>query len=122
MPWNDDELSPETNLITEQLEAINKRGVLTINSQPNVNGAPSSDSKVGWGSPNGYIYQKVRICFWITYFLYFETLFKFSSHGIHKVFIFKLAGLSGVLHHKRIWYCFEKNFEELSSSELPYCE
>lgn len=87
MPWNDDELSPETNLITEQLEAINKRGVLTINSQPNVNGAPSSDSKVGWGSPNGYIYQKVRICFWITYFLYFETLFKFSSHGIHMIFI-----------------------------------
>lgn len=63
MPWNDEELSPETNLIKEQLEAINKRGVLTINSQPNVNGAPSSDSKVGWGSPNGYIYQKVRICF-----------------------------------------------------------
>lgn len=120
MPWNDDELSPETNLITEQLEAINKRGVLTINSQPNVNGAPSSDSKVGWGSPNGYIYQKVRICFWITYLLYFEgkisslkhydfssekitgmkkdflgrfivgnveTLFKFSSHGIHMILI-----------------------------------
>lgn len=61
MPWNDDELSPETGFIKEQLEAINKRGVLTINSQPSINGAPSSDSKVGWGSPNGYIYQKVSV-------------------------------------------------------------
>lgn len=66
MPWNDEELSPETNLIKEQLEAINKRGVLTINSQPNVNGAPSSDSKVGWGSPNGYIYQKAYLEFFTT--------------------------------------------------------
>ena len=68
MPWNDDELSAETNLITEQLEAINKRGVLTINSQPNVNGAPSSDIKVGWGSPNGYIYQKVSLGPYLDFF------------------------------------------------------
>lgn len=69
MPWNDDELSAETNLITEQLEAINKRGVLTINSQPNVNGAPSSDIKVGWGSPNGYIYQKVSLGPYLDFYL-----------------------------------------------------
>ena len=59
IPWNDDELSPETSLITEKLAAINKRGVLTINSQPSVNGLPSNDPQVGWGAPNGYIYQKV---------------------------------------------------------------
>ena len=63
MPWNDEELQPETGLISERLASINGRGVLTINSQPNVNGASSSDPKVGWGVNDGYIYQKVQsIC------------------------------------------------------------
>ena len=63
MPWNDEELQPETGLISERLASINGRGVLTINSQPNVNGASSSDPKVGWGVNDGYIYQKVHsIC------------------------------------------------------------
>ncbi|KAH3828629.1 methylenetetrahydrofolate reductase-like [Dreissena polymorpha] len=63
VPWNDDDLSPETSLISEKLAAINERGVLTINSQPNVNGAPSSDPNVGWGGRNGYIYQKAYLEF-----------------------------------------------------------
>ena len=56
----DEELNPETSMIQEKLAAVNRRGVMTINSQPNVNGAPSTDPRVGWGSPGGYIYQKVR--------------------------------------------------------------
>lgn len=63
VPWNDDELSPETGLILDKLASINERGVLTINSQPNINGASSSDPNVGWGSPNGYIYQKAYLEF-----------------------------------------------------------
>lgn len=59
IPWVDEELNPETSMIQEKLAAVNKRGVMTINSQPNVNGAPSTDPRVGWGSPGGYIYQKV---------------------------------------------------------------
>lgn len=45
--------------MTDQLASINSRGVLTINSQPNVNGAPSDDPVFGWGGPGGYVYQKV---------------------------------------------------------------
>ena len=60
IPWSDDELNLETSIIQEKLAAINKRGVMTINSQPNINAAPSTDPKVGWGSPGGYIFQKVR--------------------------------------------------------------
>lgn len=63
IPWDDDELSPETGLIGHHLASINRRGVLTINSQPNVNGAPSTDPKVGWGTANGYIYQKAYLEF-----------------------------------------------------------
>jgi len=59
IPWDDDELSPETCLIVEQLSNVNHRGVLTINSQPHANATSSSDPVLGWGMPNGYIYQKV---------------------------------------------------------------
>ncbi|KAJ8319772.1 hypothetical protein KUTeg_001359 [Tegillarca granosa] len=63
MPWIDEELHPETMIISDQLAAINKRGVLTINSQPSINAAPSTDSAVGWGDPNGYIFQKAYLEF-----------------------------------------------------------
>lgn len=63
IPWVDEELNPETSMIQEKLAAVNRRGVMTINSQPNVNGAPSTDPRVGWGSPGGYIYQKAYLEF-----------------------------------------------------------
>ena len=47
----------------KDLADINKHGFLTINSQPNVNAAPSVDPIVGWGGPGGYIYQKVSAIF-----------------------------------------------------------
>lgn len=60
LPWNEDDLAPETTLLVNDLADINKHGFLTINSQPNVNAATSTDPVVGWGGPGGYIYQKVR--------------------------------------------------------------
>lgn len=59
LPWNDEPLAQETNLLKDELEKVNKRGVLTINSQPNINGKPSTDPIVGWGPAGGYVYQKV---------------------------------------------------------------
>jgi methylenetetrahydrofolate reductase (NADPH) len=63
IPWNDDVLSAETTLLTKQLVEINRRGFLTINSQPPVNAAPSTDPLVGWGNPGGYIFQKAYLEF-----------------------------------------------------------
>jgi methylenetetrahydrofolate reductase (NADPH) len=63
IPWNDEVLSTETRLLTRQLVDINRCGFLTINSQPNVNGAPSTDPVVGWGNPGGYVYQKAYLEF-----------------------------------------------------------
>ena len=60
LPWSDEELAPETTLLSTQLAHVNKYGVLTINSQPAVNAKPSTDPIVGWGSKGGYVYQKVR--------------------------------------------------------------
>ncbi|XP_037772828.1 methylenetetrahydrofolate reductase-like [Penaeus monodon] len=63
VPWNDDELSSETSLLTDKLADFNKRGILTINSQPRVDGASSEDPVVGWGMPGGYVYQKAYLEF-----------------------------------------------------------
>jgi methylenetetrahydrofolate reductase (NADPH) len=63
LPWNDDELAIETSLIMAQLAHINRNGVLTINSQPAVNGCSSTHPVHGWGSAGGYVYQKAYLEF-----------------------------------------------------------
>ncbi|XP_021752218.1 methylenetetrahydrofolate reductase 2-like [Chenopodium quinoa] len=63
-PWSEiDGLQPETKIIDEQLSNINKKGFLTINSQPAVNGERSDSPTVGWGGPGGYVYQKAYVEF-----------------------------------------------------------
>ena len=61
LPWNQDELAAETLPFVDKLAHVNKHGILTINSQPNVNAVPSTDPVAGWGRPGGYIFQKVNI-------------------------------------------------------------
>jgi len=64
LPWNEQALHPETSYIREKLIWLNENGLLTINSQPSVNGAKSSDKDFGWGpSKNGYVYQKAYLEF-----------------------------------------------------------
>ena len=58
LPWNDEELAKETSLIFDRLAHLNHNGILTINSQPAVNGCVSTDPVHGWGDPGGYVYQK----------------------------------------------------------------
>ena len=51
IPWiTADDVAPETNRMRHDLERINGHGFLSINSQPAVNGAPSTDPDVGWGT------------------------------------------------------------------------
>ncbi|KAK9819788.1 hypothetical protein WJX72_002386 [[Myrmecia] bisecta] len=64
LPWNEMEtLHAESSAIRENIVRLNKRGYLTINSQPKVNGAPSTDPTFGWGGPGGYVYQKAYVEF-----------------------------------------------------------
>lgn len=64
LPWSEtEELATETSLIVVPLVWMNRNGLLTINSQPRVNAAPSSDVTVGWGGPGGYVYQKAYVEF-----------------------------------------------------------
>jgi methylenetetrahydrofolate reductase (NADPH) len=86
-PWfEEDSLSPETYTLKEELIKVNKKGVLTINSQPQVNGAPSSDPTIGWGSKDGYVYQKAYLEFFIdSKYVPFllEALLKYPSVNYH---------------------------------------
>ncbi|KAI5307180.1 hypothetical protein KEM56_003427 [Ascosphaera pollenicola] len=61
LPWSDSAITQEADAIREDLVALNKRGFLTINSQPAVNGVKSSHSVYGWGPTNGYVYQKAYL-------------------------------------------------------------
>ncbi|XP_036901110.1 methylenetetrahydrofolate reductase isoform X2 [Sturnira hondurensis] len=63
LPWNDEPLAAETSLMKEELLRVNQQGILTINSQPRVNGKPSSDPVVGWGPSGGYVFQKAYLEF-----------------------------------------------------------
>lgn len=58
LPWSEQAITEEANAIQKNLIDLNRRGFLTINSQPAVNGAKSSDTTFGWGPRNGYVYQK----------------------------------------------------------------
>merc|ERR1719387_1938141 len=63
LPWCQESTSPETNCIAKQLLKLNELGFLTINSQPRVNAALSTDPYVGWGGAKGFVYQKAYLEF-----------------------------------------------------------
>lgn len=64
LPWSEMEtLSKESSPISEELVRLNRAGYLTINSQPSVNGLPSSHRVHGWGPRGGTVYQKAYIEF-----------------------------------------------------------
>lgn len=66
LPWSEMEhMHGESEAIRQQLLSLNTRGLLTINSQPCVNGARSDDSSVGWGGKGGYVYQKAYVEFFV---------------------------------------------------------
>ncbi|KAI3379720.1 hypothetical protein SNEBB_004374 [Seison nebaliae] len=66
LPWCEDELALETNILRPQLTEANLNGFLTINSQPAVNGKSSTDPIVGWGRSGGYVYQKTYLEFFVS--------------------------------------------------------
>ncbi|PVU89573.1 hypothetical protein BB561_005282 [Smittium simulii] len=65
LPWSVSSIQTESNEIADNLSILNKSGYLTINSQPNCNGADSSDPVHGWGPKNGFVYKKAYVEFFI---------------------------------------------------------
>ncbi len=65
IPWFDYPLDVESEPLRASLVGLNRAGLLTINSQPRVNGAPSDDPAVGWGGAGGLVYQKAYVEFFV---------------------------------------------------------
>ena len=63
IPWCETALLPETTVISLALSAMCKKGFMTINSQPAVNGEKSDHPVYGWGGSGGRIYQKAYVEF-----------------------------------------------------------
>ena len=61
LPWSEQHITHEADVIKDDLVTLNRRGLLTINSQPSVDGAKSTDPVHGWGPPNGYVFQKAYL-------------------------------------------------------------
>jgi methylenetetrahydrofolate reductase (NADPH) len=61
LPWSEAPITNEIDVIKADLISLNRRGLLTINSQPAVDGVKSSDAVYGWGPKNGYVYQKAYL-------------------------------------------------------------
>ncbi|KAL7469955.1 hypothetical protein ACHAXS_010193 [Conticribra weissflogii] len=66
IPWCETPLQPESFLIQPQLAKLNRYGFLTINSQPPVDGLPSSHPVFGWGGKGGRVYQKAYFEFFLS--------------------------------------------------------
>lgn len=65
LPWSDSPISNEIDAIKDELLDLNSRGILTINSQPAVNGESSTHPIYGWGPTGGYVYQKSYLEFFV---------------------------------------------------------
>ncbi|XP_055388622.1 methylenetetrahydrofolate reductase (NADPH)-like [Condylostylus longicornis] len=63
LPWTNENLGEETQVIKKQLIKLNTLGICTINSQPRVNAALSTDPLFGWGPSGGFVFQKSYIEF-----------------------------------------------------------
>lgn len=61
LPWSEAPITSEAEAIRPELVSLNRRGLLTITSQPSVNGVKSTHPVYGWGPKGGYVYQKAYI-------------------------------------------------------------
>merc|ERR1719453_724784 len=75
LPWCPSCPGDETVCLKKQLSKLCKNGLLTVNSQPRVNGALSTDPLFGWGPDSGVVYQKA----YVEFFCDAETLSKIEK-------------------------------------------
>ena len=61
LPWSESSITSEAQVIKPELIDLNRRGLLTITSQPSVNGVKSTHPIHGWGPHGGYVYQKAYV-------------------------------------------------------------
>lgn len=66
LPWSEEGLNKEIDIIRDKLIKLNRKGWWTIASQPAINGVRSCDDVYGWGPRNGFVFQKAFIEFFLS--------------------------------------------------------
>lgn len=64
-PFSEQAIEKETGDILDVLTIMNNNKMLTVNSQPKMNGISSDDPEYGWGPSHGFLYQKAYFEFLI---------------------------------------------------------
>ncbi|KAK5660381.1 hypothetical protein OQA88_12923 [Cercophora sp. LCS_1] len=80
LPWSEAPVASEAELIKDDLLDLNRRGLITVNSQPAVNGVKSTHPIHGWGPSNGYVYQKAYLELLVPPELFPEILRRIHDH------------------------------------------
>ncbi|KAH6631899.1 methylenetetrahydrofolate reductase-domain-containing protein [Chaetomium tenue] len=80
LPWSEAPVAEEADLIKDDLIELNNRGLITVNSQPAVNGVKSTHPIHGWGPANGYVYQKAYLEMLISPELFPQIKSRIESH------------------------------------------
>ncbi|KXX79788.1 Methylenetetrahydrofolate reductase 1 [Madurella mycetomatis] len=80
LPWSEAPVAEEADLIKKDLIDLNSRGLITVNSQPAVNGAKSTHPVHGWGPAKGYVYQKAYLEMLVSPELFPEIKRRIGSH------------------------------------------
>lgn len=101
LPWCEMPIQIETNRIVSQLVSMNERGYFTINSQPQVNAAPSESPDVGWGGPGGYVFQKAYVEFFCSKSDLDQIMELAKDHPSISYHAVNAAGESYSSHHER---------------------
>eukprot|EP01104_Vermistella_antarctica_P000530 TRINITY_DN10687_c0_g1_i1.p1 TRINITY_DN10687_c0_g1~~TRINITY_DN10687_c0_g1_i1.p1 ORF type:complete len:588 (-),score=189.29 TRINITY_DN10687_c0_g1_i1:61-1824(-) len=80
LPWSSESLANESDSIKGGLSVLNQNNLFTVNSQPRVNGVPSSDPVHGWGGEGGFCYQKAYIEFFCSKEMLAKVIDQLNAH------------------------------------------
>lgn len=95
IPWSEEEFNPETATIRDRLLGLNSKGWWTVASQPSVNGLRSTDSTYGWGPPNGFVFQKSFVEFFVPSAEWKVLLEKLSQPEMKDLICFYASNAAG---------------------------
>jgi methylenetetrahydrofolate reductase (NADPH) len=95
IPWSEEGLRPESGAIQKHLLDLNQKGWWTVASQPAVNGLKSSDDTFGWGPPNGFVFQKAFVEFFLPCRDWEALLEKLRSDAVRDIISFYASNAAG---------------------------
>lgn len=95
IPWSEEEFNEETGTITEELLRLNSKGWWTVASQSAVDGLPSTDSTFGWGPPQGFVFQKPFVEFFLPSAEWKKLAEKLKSADVQGTVCFYAANAAG---------------------------